>query len=143
MITEDYVSFEIAKLLKEKGFDVPTENSYDNTGENLKDMKTIYGGTPDFGEVNWNADPFVCEVFPKLITFSKPSQSLALKWLREVHKINIVIGVAADDDNLYSLWKFDIWNGNYSIIWGNKREKFNSYEQAVEAALKYTLKNLI
>ena len=28
MITEDYVSFETAKLLREKGFDEPTTKSY-------------------------------------------------------------------------------------------------------------------
>ena len=30
MITEDYVSFETAKLLKEKGFDEPCQYFYDN-----------------------------------------------------------------------------------------------------------------
>lgn len=30
MIIEDYVSFEVAKLLKEKGFDVATFHDYDD-----------------------------------------------------------------------------------------------------------------
>ena len=141
-LTEDYVSFEIAKLLKEKGFDVPTENFYDNTGENLKDMKTIYGGIPDFGEVNWNADPFVCEGFPKLITFSKPSQSLALKWLREVHNIYIDILTYTTGKSIQFRWVgYD--NGRLFSQEEGKTIYFNSYNEAVEAALKYTLENLI
>ena len=125
-ITEDYVSFEIAKLLKEKGFDERGLCVY------TVEEERFY----TFGDWVENS----C-LLPNLI--SAPTHQMALKWLREVHKINIVIDVASDDDNLYSLWKFDIWNGNYSIIWGNKREKFNSYEQAVEAALLYVLKKLI
>lgn len=101
------------------------------------------------GDTIWKFTTFTNkdDAFDATMKFKKQipyvTHQLALKWLREVHKINIVIGVASDDDNLYSLWKFDIWNGNYSIIWGDKRKKFNSYEQAVEAALKYTLENLI
>lgn len=124
-ITEDYCNFEIAQFLKEKGFDESVNRFYElSTGEPIM-VRTEFTR-------NSYTTSFAC-----------PTHQMALKWLREVHKINIVIGVASDDDNLYSLWKFDIWNGNYSIIWGDKREKFNSYEQAVEAAILYVLKNLI
>lgn len=33
MITEDYVSFEVAKLLKEKGFDEPLKRFYNSEGK--------------------------------------------------------------------------------------------------------------
>ena len=36
MITEDYVSFETAKLLKEKGFDEPTTGTYYKDGTSDK-----------------------------------------------------------------------------------------------------------
>ena len=39
MIIEDYVSFEVAKLLKEKGFDEPVQHFY------KCDSKEIYRGT--------------------------------------------------------------------------------------------------
>lgn len=133
-ITEDYCSYEIAKLLKEKGFVGESEigcrcGFYEQNKEYPSQVNLVYDDLN-----NSELEPNECLRF---------THQMALKWLREVHKINIVIGVASDDNNLYSLWKFDIWNGNYSIIWGDKREKFNSYEEAVEAALLYVLKNLI
>lgn len=60
MITESYVSFETAKLLKEAGFDVPCEHWYDEEGLRDCDYKA----------------------------FQCPTQSLAARWLREVHKIH-------------------------------------------------------
>ena len=41
MIAEDYVSFEVAKLLKEKGFDLPCHATYDTA---------VTGGKPKFSE---------------------------------------------------------------------------------------------
>ncbi len=46
MITEDYVSFEVAKLLKEKGFDIPVWTRYEDNGE------VIFGD-----KYNWNNSP--------------------------------------------------------------------------------------
>lgn len=131
--TEDYVSYEIAKLLKEKKFGLKCNTAYlefeDGRVELRYEDKALY-----------QEQTKVRYCVPALLA---PSLYNVMKWLREVHKINIVIDVASNDDNIYSLWKFDIWNGNYSIIWGDKQEKFNSYEQAVEASLLYVLKNLI
>ena len=45
MITEDYVSYEVAKLLKEKGFDEPCECAYSEEGQYLLSCyKGIAGG---------------------------------------------------------------------------------------------------
>ena len=33
MVTEDYVSFEVAKLLKEKGFNIPVWTRYEDNNE--------------------------------------------------------------------------------------------------------------
>ena len=67
MITEDYVSFEIAKLLKEKGFDEYC-GYYDKTGE-YWDYKTF----------NHKGDEYI----------SAPTLQMAMKWLRKVHNLSI------------------------------------------------------
>ena len=65
MITENYVSFETAKLLKEKGFDAPCDWAYTKEGIIFK---PIY----------WS-EVFRC-----------PTLQMAMKWLREK---NIIINV--------------------------------------------------
>ena len=130
-ITEDYCSFEIAKLLKEKGFDIPTENFYDNTGKNLKDMKTIYGGIPDFGEVNWNDNPFVSVGFPKFITFSKPTQSLVLKWLREVHKLYIYAKPYWPQGDMRNKMSWQGFIVDLNTINGDSQCYADSFEEAI------------
>ena len=50
-ITEDYVSFEIAKLLKEKGFDIPCDSYYTYFESGV----TLYKGyLPEFSDSNIN-----------------------------------------------------------------------------------------
>ena len=96
-IGEDYVSFETAKLLKEKGFDQSCATYY------LKD-KQVYAA---------------------------PTQAMAMKWLREVHDIKIMICPCAD-----GTYGYKTLNGFWHV-------NFDSYEDAVEAAIKYCLENLI
>lgn len=103
MITEDYCSFEVAKLLKEKRL---------NT--------------------NW-------------IKGAKPTHQFAMKWLREVHKVHISIypfnrELPVTDEFYYTC---DIATSELSSKEGHLRGVWKTYEEAVEAALKYTLENLI
>ena len=100
-ITEDYCSFETAKLLKEKGFNEPCRQAYFNGS--LVDY-TMYGFCD--GEL-----------------IDCPSQSLALKWLREVHNIIIVIEPHAYNysDEKTSSYVFGIWKGdNYMDVYFTK-----------------------
>lgn len=64
MITEDYVSFEVAKLLKEMGFDGDTSCYY--TPDNKK--RWVYQHYQDFDK----KDRIECPTF-----------QMAMKWLRE------------------------------------------------------------
>lgn len=78
MIKEQFVSFEIAKLLKEIGFDIPINTSYS------KDGKFEYNILPN----NFN----------KLQSrFSGPTQSLAARWLRGKFSIHIFTNYFFED----------------------------------------------
>ena len=75
MITEDYVSFETAKLLKEKGFDEATIGYYPIIG---KAKETFHKGAA----YRWNyfSDRGI----------AAPTLQMALKWIQEAHNIIIV-----------------------------------------------------
>lgn len=125
-ITEDFVSFEVAKLLKEKGFSESCYMYYDNKG----DISGKYIN-PDI-PFNYSSVPY----------YLCPSQSMAMKWLRDVHKLSI--------EPFYmfpAIWEIDIKyidkKTDLSEFEDIRDKSYNSYEEAVEAALKYTLEKLI
>lgn len=128
MITEDYVSFEVAKLLKDKGFNAPVWTRY----EDDEDKDVIFGDKYD-----WNSSP--------MGQTSTPTLQMAMKWLREVH--NICITIYPDKENGYEAVLYNIKDDVEIIlqsfgIYGSHIFE-DSYEEAVEAALKYALENLI
>lgn len=123
-ILEDYVSFETAKLLKKKGFDIPLMTVYSSYGE----PKIAIGA-------NWN---------DKLLSESnyclRPTVQMAMKWLREVHKIIITIDYNDDDDcEENERWGYSVFNPYRKV----DHATYVTYEEAAEAAIKYCLKNLI
>ena len=137
-ILEDYVSFETAKLLKKKGFKVETEHELWYVAKEFSTGCHWNSCTYKVGETTREYDSKYC--------ISMPTLQMAMKWLREVHKININI--------IYDLQKFektdgsvedvevyevDIVSGNGTFYIGN----YNHYESAAEAAIKYCLENLI
>lgn len=127
MITEDYCSYEVAKLLKEKGFKEPVTE--------LNKLLFKEGEKPVLR-----------------ITHQK-----AMKWLREEHQLHISVDVSpiygkVKDEKGRNTCGLLYWHYMASGEWVN--EKYNpnqkafvvsakSYEEAVEAALKYSLENLI
>ena len=130
MITEDYVSFETAKLLKEKGFDKKCRALYTIWFDEVE------GPKEDEAE-NWNIEPKY---------FSAPTLQMAMKWLREVHNIFIDISSRfsknADKDVCfsYSCKKLiNTYKSSYEIGDG----EWLNYEEVCEAAIKYCLENLI
>lgn len=137
MITEDYVSFETAKLLKEKGFDWMESPFY---SEQDRD-EWIQNNSYTVPNEEYNPElPFDSEI----LTLVAPHISLqmAMKWLREAHGLHIDI---FPDKNKYLslIWTvppkrtFDNLDGEY------EDKCYSSYEKAAEAAIKYCLKNLI
>ena len=126
-ITEDYVSFETAKLLKEKGFN--------------QNCATYYLD----GQV-WRH--YHGEVIPKAKQiYAAPTQAVAMKWLREVHKIGIFPSTYTftngDGTEEYHPYGTAIINlVTYELMTDDIMPR-SSYKQACEAAIKYCLENLI
>lgn len=101
MITEDYVSFETAKLLKEKGFREHCTTAY----------------------------------FPKktpTVRIERPTLQMAMKWLREMHKIDIWVE-CHNSNRRYKGYIHSEQRGDEALFYED------SYEQACEAAIKYCL----
>ena len=121
MIEESYVSFDTAQMLKETGFDVPCTSQY-------AEGKCIWNvGYP----YNFNQDEF---------GYSRPTQALAARWLREVHKIHVY----AIQTNLpYTEPQTTKWEWGYVIDSidnpnsnvANCEMYFASYEAAFEAGI--------
>ena len=124
MIEEDYVSYDVAKLLKEKGFD----------------ERTIYHyiiGQPTSLQHNIVYNKY-CNSDAENIYVS-PTHQMAMKWLREVY--NIFIEIIIFRENMVH-YRFKILNRDCEKIYIDDGSQF-SYEEAVEAALKYSLESLI
>ena len=126
MLTEDYVSFEVAKLLKEKGFDEKCRASYNKDGNFLL-HKSCY---------------FQLECGDGYLA---PTHQMACKWLREVHNIFITVYLFDREKPFTenSLYTCDIATNKMSSQQGHLRGIWTTYEVAVEATIKYVLENLI
>jgi hypothetical protein len=138
---EDYVSFEVAKLLKEKGFDEKIPSVWIDHGMILVSNRykpSIHVYPIDSCE-NWNKeDDFYT---------SAPTHQMAMKWLREVHKI--IITMDFDEYELEIKGKKVGYGYNLQLK-SNPREYakvseiiYDTYEESCEAAIQYCLTNLI
>ena len=116
---EDYVSFEVAKLLKEKGFDEPVYRFYDSDG-------------------------VVCEkhIEPqqkcKEWQFPCPTLQSAMKWLRKRKAIFIIeYGNVGNPEEPKMQWWWQKVDESGALDECNITDGLMSYEEAVESALKY------
>ena len=134
-ITEDYVSLEIAKLLKEKGFDVETEHEMWYVIKQFSTGCHWNSCTYKVGDITREYDDDCC--------ISMPTLQMACKWLRKVHRICIVIMpvVTDDDGDAGCLWNYIISRKLEAL---HKSEcLYESHEIALNDAIKYCLENLI
>jgi hypothetical protein len=121
-ITEDYVSFEIAKLLKEKGFNVPVRTFYNPKyrGEKVSDGTAL---------INYNADPEDGSVL-----CSAPTVQMARKFINKVK--GICNFITADDDGKYYFW---VAYKKPSYVKRRSEKVFDSYEECADDLVKYCL----
>lgn len=153
-MNEAYVSFEVAKLLKEKGFDWSTPKLYGKC--------RVYNGEPiDFDtECELKDEDKGDEITTAYMQYDMwwvksdfdlgipcPTQQMACRWLRKEHNIHIMPTIGCDMDRtprifygvVIALFNDD-GNIDYRTTDGNE---YDEPEDAVEAALEYALKNLI
>lgn len=144
MLKEDYCSYEVAKLLKEKGFlkgiDLRTTQNlsfYDNIG------------------LTHNLNKWYDSLIQDKIDFIvAPTLQMAMKWLREIYhlEINISFGFPFIDGKQHYKYFWSIvrvCDNHLEYPMDDPESAFyneemaDSYEDTVEAALEYTLENLI
>jgi hypothetical protein len=132
-ITEDYVSFETAKLLKEKGFNrCPLFPCYKEDNGKFIDIPTT------LDTINYCFIP-------------APTIQRAMKWLRKSYNITVLPGVRiphAICGKIEAYW-VGIWyvpknnGGALCFISPTPEKGYSSYEEACEAGIKYSLEHLI
>lgn len=123
MKEEDYVSLEVAKLLKEKGYNEPSKYFYRKDDGKLSLTS---------GMINNN------EIYEVVDCTAHPLAEVA-KWLREKHKIAVCPFPYSYhwDYNIYDLKTIDI--EDYHSILGS-RVAWSSYEEALNEGIKEALK---
>ena len=134
MITEDYVSFETAKLLKEKGFDEATNRYYNPQYSQIRTVSDTFMW-------NWNNEEFMKRV-GLVGAIAIPTLQMAMKWLRKEKGVAVIPVLSSVLDNEKFLWDIKIvvakTNDTYSQGW-----VYETQESACEAAIKYCLENLV
>lgn len=123
-ITEDYISFETSKLLKEKGFDECIFEFYE--GNKIKYAH--------------NGKGFRLSELSSDIYYPHITHQMAMKWLREIYSLHIWIG----HNNKKGLpWYYEIHNIKTGMVAKIGGINCGSYETACEEAIKCCLKKLI
>lgn len=131
MITEDYVSFETAKLLKKKGFDERCGCFYDTENDDV----SIVNEWMDISNSELEGIEFA--------RYSAPTLQMAMKWLREKNWFICIIPLAFYCGEKACKFGYNIWADDNLEIDEFDTPKFNTYEEATESAIKYCLEKLI
>lgn len=129
MIEEAHVSFEVAKLFEEKGFNEKCRGGYHCEFDDNDNPVVMFE--------EWMAQPYNNDFVDEGFLCSAPTHQMAMAWLREVYNIFIIIEPYSNTSCYFSLWEGDNYYEN------PLRKSFPSYGETVEEALKYVLKNLI
>lgn len=150
---ETIISFETAKLAKEKGFNYKTYHNYNKKGKLAPNSCTPSSESPSINRGYYSAGTidadFLCqntfyEIWKDTSTedtrvFLAPTQSLLQKWLRETHNIHLVCWWYDQKDKFYT----ELGRKDKDIIrvqTGNTTKLFKTYEEALEEGLLEALK---
>lgn len=117
-IIEDFVSYEIAKLLKSKRFCEKCIAIYDDNGTLVRELYKHDG-----------------QALKDCIL--APTIQMTLKWLRLVHNIHIETRAIKTTNGYMYQGRINCNDEHYYI------QEFDSYEGAIEEAILKTLKDLI
>jgi len=133
MDKEQYVTYKVAQLLKEKG--LPQSTSICNV---------VY--KPN-GKISFNAKSFINpHYFFKDCYIFAPTQQMAMRWLREEHGIDIIPVIQHrwrySQESPFKEYSCRVYDSDGNIVM-SATKWYSRYERTVEAALEYVLKNLI
>lgn len=124
---EQLISFETAKLAKEKGFDIKCDNFY-------RDNKDLHGKR---GKKSGVVPPVSQAINRQLA----PTQPLLQKWLRDSKLAIVQVGPVDDWDHWgYNVLMEDCMSPFFAIPLTSK--EYPAYEEALEAGLLEALNNL-
>ena len=125
MIHEEICTYGVCKLAKEKGFDVPTHYAYNENRRKALYMELCLNrNTKDSRSI------------------SAPTQSLLQRWLRE--KKGYYVYPFFDNESKRWTWVCrELTDDMWIQLLDFEERYFDTYELALEDALKYALKNCI
>ena len=130
MIQEEVVTYEVAKLAKEKGFS-------QHIGDDAYVVENEYDDKYEVGCCY--PIPFIPDYLP---TITAPTQSLLQRWLREEKKVEAYVRHFEETNKYPHHFGIIITDDKgQTLEIGGKL--FDTYELALEDALKYALENLI
>ena len=143
---DTYITFETAKLAKEKGFNerghwfykVKSENDIELYGCKKKELVGFKGYKPIYYKVNdyhTNKE----KLNAKLYRCSAPTQSLLAKWLREKYNLHVTINVGLPHNRFIMYYSNVIKFGKHHKS-KFKSEFYKTYEEAYEIGLQEALK---
>lgn len=145
---EELITFDTAKLAKEKGLKLGSRKSYVRYKKSYN-----YDGDPNHresykkGDVSLDYDFYMINGENKLGDLSNnvydlyeaPTQSLLQKWLREVHGINVI-----SDTDITLSWVYKIQSlhpkASYTGKYKSSAYVYSTYEEALEKGLQEALK---
>lgn len=128
---EQLISFETAKLAKEKGFDVETYKGY------LSETIVEYFDTYPSNYIRLS-EKYSNSALKNDWLCTAPTQSLLAKWLREEHHLIVIVAYQYEYDSTpYSYW---IYKENNSLPLNQWINDLNTYEEALEIGLQEALK---
>lgn len=137
MTKEAYCSYEISKLLKKKGFNSPCHAIW------YDDRIVLLAHLIDNDSLLLTDEYKFSIQKESLITI--PTHQMACDWLRDIHKVLIVIDAYHADhwEGYIDSYEISIYSHASTIIVPNEIAHHTDYTEAVEAALKYSIENLI
>lgn len=142
------VSFEIAKVLKEKGFDIPTIQFYTSGKKPYLTEAEDYM-TERYAVSNWNDGIGSYPTKAEKVACSAPTIAEVMMWLYEKHGIWVQGAFPLNNGKWEWVVFFlkeplegsDGFKNRMSIV--DETPYYNSPTEAYEAAITYTLNNLI
>lgn len=128
MIKERYVSREVAKLLKDKGFDIPVNYEY----HYLITVPQFHRKKHDFNGIEYRN----CSSE----WYSAPTQQMVCDWLIENYKIYINVSFVSGKGFVGTICEISDFNEVFDIV----ETKYYSYiEPVYNDALQYVLTNFV